>query len=201
MKAKSEFFDIVDENDQVIGQAPRSQCHGDPSLVHRVAHVLLFNSRGELLLQKRSLNKDIQPGRWDTSVGGHLDPGEDYRTAALREMAEELGVGGIALTFLYHSKIRNEIESENVATYLARFDGSINYAADEIDEVRFWTSVEIEGQLGSGLFTPNFEEEWGLFQDWCRRYPTRTDAPVGLCAGDSFPDLWQSLEKEGLLKK
>ena len=71
-KKKTEFFDIVDDEDRVIGQAPRSQCHGDPRLVHRVAHVLVFNSRGELLLQKRSVTKDIQPGKWDTSVGGHL---------------------------------------------------------------------------------------------------------------------------------
>jgi len=201
VKAKSEFFDIVDEQDQVIGQAPRSQCHGDPSLVHRVAHVLVFNSRGELLLQKRSQRKDIQPGRWDTSVGGHLDPGEDYRTAAEREMHEELGISGVPLTFLYYSRIRNDIESENVATYLIRYDGSIEFSVDEIDEVRFWTADEIYANLGTCLFTPNFEEEWGMFQDWCRRYPTRSDAPVAFCAGDTFPDLLQSLHNDGLFKK
>ncbi len=90
--AGNEWFDIVDENDRVICQAPRSVCHGDPSLIHRVAHVLVFNRRGQLLLQKRSRSKDIQPGRWDTSVGGHLDPGEDYLEAAYREMREELGI-------------------------------------------------------------------------------------------------------------
>lgn len=187
----AEFFDIVDENDQVIGQAPRSQCHGDPSLVHRVAHVLVFNRRGELLLQKRTLAKDIQPGRWDTSVGGHLDSGEDYLQAARREMAEELGLIGVPLTFLYHSKIRNEIESENVATYLARYDGDVDYSQDEISEVRFWAAEEIERNLATGLFTPNFEEEWGMFLAWIRRYSANSGDGFGFCPGDTFPDLIQ----------
>jgi len=186
---KDELFDVVDEHDRVIGQAPRSRCHGDPSLVHRVAHVLVFNRRGELLLQKRALHKDVQPGRWDTSVGGHLDPGEDYRAAALREMEEELGITGIPLTFMYPSKIRNDFESENVATYLARYDGSIRFAPDEIDEIRFWSYEALEASLGSGLFTPNFEQEWALFKDWNRRYPSVTGEKTAFCAGDSFPNL------------
>ncbi|HKK01791.1 MAG TPA: NUDIX domain-containing protein [Desulfuromonadales bacterium] len=192
---KVEVFEIVDENDRVIGQAPRSRCHGDPSLVHQVAHVLVFNGRGELLLQKRSLNKDIQPGRWDTSVGGHLDPGEDYLAAACREMNEELGVSGIALTYLYASRIRNAIESENVATYLARYDGEIRFDPDEIDEIRFWKTDEIESALGRGVFTPNFEEEWALFKDWTRRYPASDGERVAFCAGDSFPDLFAALQR------
>jgi isopentenyldiphosphate isomerase len=163
MPKKDELFDIVDEQDQVIGQALRSACHGNPALVHRVAHVLVFDRGDRLLLQKRSMNKDIQPGRWDTSVGGHLDPGESYLMAARREMREELGIEGIPLTWLYASKIRNEIESENVSTYLARYDGEVHFAADEIDEVRFWSAAEIDAALGTGVFTPNFEEEWGLW--------------------------------------
>lgn len=161
-----EMFEIVDEEDRVIGLAPRSRCHGDPSLIHRVAHVLVFNRHGELLLQKRSENKDIQPGRWDTSVGGHLSPGESYLEAAYREMAEELGIRGIPLTFLYFSKMRNAVESENVATYLGRFDGHVVFPPEEIQEVRFWGESEIEAALGTNLFTPNFEQEWELFSEW-----------------------------------
>lgn len=190
---KNEIFDIVDAFDRVIGQAPRSQCHGDPSLVHRVAHVLVFNDHGQLLLQKRAMNKDVQPGKWDTSVGGHLDPGESYFEAARREMAEELGIREEPLTFLYHSRIRNEFEAENVATYLARYHGTIRFNPDEIDEVRCWTAEEIEAALGSGVFTPNFEEEWGMFQAWVRRYSVATNPKSALCAGDSFPDLLSEL--------
>lgn len=186
---KTELFEIVDEQDRVIGTAPRSACHGNPALVHRVAHVLVFNGAGELLLQKRSAHKDIQPGKWDTSVGGHLDPGEDYRQAALREMTEELGVSGVPLTFLYTSRIRNEIESENVATFLTRYDGEIRFPPEEIETVRFWREAEIEAALGTGLFTPNFEEEWRLWRDWSRRYPAAGGERIAFCAGDTFPDL------------
>jgi isopentenyldiphosphate isomerase len=190
----SEIFDIVDEQDRIIGQAPRSRCHGNPSLIHRVAHVLVFNPAGELLLQKRSMRKDIQPGRWDTSVGGHLDPGESYLEAARREMKEELGVIGVPLTFLYHSKIRNEIESENVATYLTLFGGKIHFNPEEIETVRHWPALEIESALGRGVFTPNFEEEWESFKAWNRCYSTAaSDRRIAFCAGDTFPDLIQEL--------
>jgi len=197
MSKKSEVFDIVDENDRVIGQAPRSECHGNPSLVHRVAHVLVFDRGGRLLLQKRSRNKDIQPGRWDTSVGGHLDPGESYLEAAYREAREELGLDGVALTYLYASRIRNEVESENVATYFARYDGEFRFAAEEIDEVRFWSAEEIEAALGTGVFTPNFEEEWAMWCRWNRRYPVHSDRGVAFCAGDSFPDLVAGFGRSG----
>lgn len=183
----AEIFDIVDEEDRVIGQAPRSRCHGDPSLIHRVAHVLVFDSAGRLLLQKRAMTKDIQPGRWDTSVGGHLDPGESYLAAARREMKEELGIHGMPLTFLYHSRIRNEIESENVATYLVHYDGAIRFSRDEIEAVRFWTAAEIEAALGSGVFTPNFEEEWSLYGRWARRRLTVDGAGTGFRGEEPFP--------------
>ena len=196
MRNEEELFEIVDDNDRPIGTAPRSACHGNPALIHRVAHVLVFNCREELLLQKRSRHKDIQPGRWDTSVGGHLAPGESYLQAARREMTEELGVSGVPLTFLYRSRIRNEIESENVGTFLARYNGKIRFAVQEIDEVRFWTPTEIEASLGSGVFTPNFEEEWRLFRAWNQRYPARGGEGLGLCTGDSFPDLFADLSGE-----
>lgn len=90
-----ELFDIVDEHDQVIGQAERGIVHA-AGLRHRAAHVLVFNSAGELLVQRRALGKDSAPGCWDTSAAGHLDAGEDYAAAALRELSEELGVAPLA---------------------------------------------------------------------------------------------------------
>ncbi len=169
--AMREVFDIVDGKDEIIGAAPRERCHGDPTLVHRVAHVLLVNSAGDLLLQKRSPHKDIQPGKWDTSVGGHLNRGETYDAAAHRELREELGVDRAALSFLYAYPMRNEIESENVRTYLCRYDGPIRFDPEEISEVRFWAMEEIEGRLGDGTFTPNFEEEFGYYLEYLNRGP------------------------------
>lgn len=87
-----EILEIVNEEGEVLGLAPRSEIHGNPSLWHRVVHVLVFNRKGELLLQKRSMDKDVAPGRWDTSVGGHVNPGESLVKAAARELMEELGV-------------------------------------------------------------------------------------------------------------
>lgn len=166
----AEYFEIVDEQDRVIGKALRSECHGNPSLVHRVAHVLVVNSRGTLLLQKRSPYKDIQPGKWDTSVGGHLNIGEDYETAAHREMKEELGIEGEDLRFLYAYALRNLVESENVRTYLCRYDGKIAFDPVEISEVRYWTMDEIEKSIGTGIFTPNFEEEYGYYKEYLRSH-------------------------------
>ncbi len=163
-----ELFDIVDEQDRVIGRAPRSACHGDPGLIHRVAHVLVFNPAGELLLQKRSRHKDVQPGRWDTSVGGHLDAGEEYLQAALREMAEELGIVDQSLEFLYSYPHRNAFESENVATYWTCYDGGIVFNPEEIEAVCFYSAAEIDRIVGSGVLTPNFEQEWQLFKEWAQ---------------------------------
>lgn len=165
----SEYFEVVDENDQVIGMALRSECHGNPRLIHRVAHVLVFDRQGRLLLQKRAMSKDVQPGKWDTSVGGHLDPGESYEAAARREMFEELGIAGLALTFLHSYRMRSNFESENVSTFITCHDGPFSFSAIEIDEVRFWTAQEIDAALSSGILTPNFEDEWARWQG--HRFP------------------------------
>ena len=86
-----EYFDVVNEQDAVTGRLPRREVHR-LNLRHRAVHVLLFNARGELFLQQRSLTKDNWPGVWDSSSSGHLDSGEDYDACALREVGEELGV-------------------------------------------------------------------------------------------------------------
>jgi isopentenyldiphosphate isomerase len=157
---KDEYFEIVDENDRVVGLAPRSECHGNPTLIHRTAHVIVLHRDGRILLQKRSEQKDIQPGKWDTAVGGHLDPKEDYEKAARREMFEELGVDPeTPLDFLFNSKIRNDIESENTRVFRAVIEGPFKFDRDEIDELRFWTKKEITENMGKEIFTPNLEEE------------------------------------------
>jgi isopentenyldiphosphate isomerase len=158
----------VTDDDTVIGPVARSRVHGNPSLIHRSVHVLVLGPDGRLLLQKRSLRKDTQPGKWDTSVGGHVGFGQSYEGAARREAREELGLDLDAaspgsLVFLYPSRIRNEIESENIHTYLHVSSGPFRPEPGEIDELRLWSRSEIESALGSGVFTPNFEEEFAAF--------------------------------------
>jgi len=86
-----EIFDVVNERDEVTGQAPRREVHAR-GLWHRAIHVLVFNKRGEVFLQKRSMKKDTAKGKWDSSSSGHVDTGEDYDTCAVRELREEIGL-------------------------------------------------------------------------------------------------------------
>lgn len=86
-----EIFDIVNERDEVISQAPRKEVHAR-GLWHRAVHVLVFNQRGEVFLQKRSMLKDTAKGKWDSSSSGHLDSGEEYDDCAVRELREEIGL-------------------------------------------------------------------------------------------------------------
>ncbi|HLA40961.1 MAG TPA: NUDIX domain-containing protein [Candidatus Glassbacteria bacterium] len=161
-----EIFDIVDESDRVIGTAVRSLVHGNPALIHRSVHVHVFNSARDLFLQKRGLNKETQPGKWDTSVGGHVASGEAPAEAALREMHEELGISGTAPEFLYRYLWRTPFESEMVSSYFCRWDGPIRLLESEIDDGRFWNFDQIKKETGSGKLTPNFEEEWRRLKEY-----------------------------------
>lgn len=156
----AEYFDLVDPEGNRIGKALRSECHGNPELLHQAIHVFVVNRAGELFLQKRSLNKDVQPGKWDTSVGGHVDAGEDAEDAARRELGEELGISGAQAEFLYSYLWRSPVESELIRSYRLVHEGPFRLQADELDDGRFWPLSEIENSLGSGIFTPNFEFEW-----------------------------------------
>lgn len=155
-----EILDVVDREDRVTGKARRDEVHGRPELIHRAVHVLVFNRKGELFLQKRSLTKDVQPGKWDTSVGGHLPSGEDYPTGALRELEEELGITGVKLVFCHKYLHSNEHESEYVSTYRCRYEGPFRLQPEELDDGRFWSLDEIAARRNEGLFTPNFLDEF-----------------------------------------
>ncbi len=154
---------VSDNDEMVLGPVKRMLVHGNPALIHRAVHVLVISRHGQLLLQKRSLSKDVQPGKWDTSVGGHVGWGQSYEEAAHREAEEELGLILSELHFLYNSRIRNSTESENIRTYWVHQDGPFIAQPEEIDEVRWWSRSHIEASLGTGIFTSNFEEEFAAF--------------------------------------
>ena len=156
----TEYFPIVSEEGEIIGKASREECHSGSFLLHPVIHLHVFNSQGELYLQKRSQEKDIQPGKWDTSVGGHVDFGEEIEVALRREVWEELGIIEFNPTFLKQYKFISDREAEMVHCYFTVFDGEIIPDPGEISEGKFWTLKDIEDQIGKKVFTPNFENEF-----------------------------------------
>ena len=157
-----EMLDIYDAAGNCIGQAPRKECHGNPALLHHTSHVVVFHpEEPALLLQLRRKDKDIQPGKWDTAVGGHLDSGEDYLAGAVRELREELGLElpPEALQMLFDSPIRNEIESEDTRVFGVTHGGPFAFQKSEIDDVRFWRFSELRDPANFPLFTPNLVKE------------------------------------------
>jgi len=158
-----ELLEIVNEHGDMIGSAPRSVVHGDPSLIHRVVHVLVFNTEDDLLLQKRSYTKDVAPGRWDTSVGGHVGFGENVIISSKREMEEELGIVGYEPEYLYSYIHSNSYETELVMSYRCIYEGKINFNREEIDEVRFWSFDDIRDALGKKILSDNFEYEFQTY--------------------------------------
>ena len=118
----SEIFPIVDSDGNTIGKATRGECHNGSMLLHPVVHLHLFNSSGDLYLQRRPDWKDIQPGKWDTAVGGHIDYGEDTADAIRREIREELGLTGLTLTKITSYIFQSAREREYVNVYTAVSD-------------------------------------------------------------------------------
>lgn len=153
-----EMFPVVDEDGNIIGAATRGECHNGSKLLHPVVHLHVFNSHGELYLQKRPEWKDIQPGKWDTAVGGHVDLGECVDEALLREVREELGITNFTPERITQYVFESPREKELVFVFKTIYDDEIA-PSDELDGGRFWTPAEIKEHLGKGVFTPNFEHE------------------------------------------
>jgi putative methionine-R-sulfoxide reductase with GAF domain len=160
---KQERFPIVDESGEVVGSATRGECHDGSRMLHPVVHLHVFNSQNEVYLQKRPEWKDIQPGKWDTSVGGHMDYGETPDEALVREAGEELGITDFQPVrvgqYVFDSRRERELVYVNRTTY----NGRVCPSAEELDGGRFWTLDEIRAAIGQDILTPNFESEFQRF--------------------------------------
>lgn len=155
-----EYFPLVNEEGKTIGKATRKECHSGSKMLHPVVHLHIFNDNGDLYLQKRSMRKDIQPGKWDTAVGGHIDYGESVEEALRREVREELGVTDFSPIKITSYIFESAIEKELVNTFRTVYNGPFKPDPEELDGGRFWAIDEILESIGKGIFTPNFENEF-----------------------------------------
>ena len=147
MPVSDELLDVVNENDEVIGVKSRGEIHAE-GLMHRAVHILLFNNAGELFLQKRSLSKDEQPGKWDSSAAGHVDSGEGYLDCACREINEELGiVVDRPLQALFKLPAALRTGNEHCMVYHYCFDGPLVLQDDEIDDGEWVDSATMDRRV------------------------------------------------------
>ena len=160
---QQELFPIVNEEGTVIGQDTRGECHSGSHLLHPVVHLHVFNAQGDVYLQKRPEWKDIQPGKWDTAVGGHIDYGETPEEALRREVREELGITDFTPESIGKYVFESQRESELVYVHRTTYNSPIHPSAEELDGGRFWSIQEIREAMGQGLLTPNFETEFSRF--------------------------------------
>ena len=160
-----EIIDVVDVDNNIIRQAPRYEVH-NKKLMHRSVHILVFNSQGNLFLQKRSMIKDENPGLWDTSAAGHVDSGEDYLHCAERELEEELGIS-VAMDEVMRIPAQLATLWEHIHVYKCVTNNKIN--KQEINEGRFWSMPEIMQSIKSNpkIFTSTFHL---LFNDYINKY-------------------------------
>ena len=159
-----EWFPVVEPNGMVIGRSTRQYCHSGAKPLHPVIHIHIIDRYGCIYLQKRSMKKDIQPGKWDTAVGGHVSYGESIIEAVFREAFEELRFTDFNPIGIEVYEFESAIEKELVNVFAAVGSYELHPDLDEVDEGRWWPVEEIDANIGKGVFTPNFESEFQMIR-------------------------------------
>ena len=161
-----ELLPNIDEQGKVLSIHPRSafHCGGENKMLHPVVHLHVFNSKSEIYLQKRPMNKLIQPGKWDTAVGGHISANEDLQLALQRETKEEIGLENIEMKFFKSYIWETEIEKEMIYIFISKTDKQPIPHPTELDGGKFWTINDLEKNIGKEIFTPNFEHEYKILK-------------------------------------
>lgn len=160
----NEHFDVVNQRDEVICQLPRHEVHRR-RLFHRAVHILVFNRAGEIYAQRRSPAKDTYPNRWTTSCSGHVDAGEAYDTAAVRELREELGItieSPDALALVFTESPCRATGYEFIQVYRLTWDGEITFDPEEISEGQWFAPDELDKAISQSEddFAPSFRLVW-----------------------------------------
>lgn len=164
MSDLSEVLEVVDKNNRVIGTASRLECY-KKGLLHRAVNVFVYNSKGQIFLQKRAAKKRF-PNYWDLSCSEHVRVGESFEKAAKRGLKEELGIEVEPKEILAIHRIDNQdeskiyLDSELVVTFKAIFDGEMKFDPKEVAEGRFFNINELPQPL-----TPWFLEDWKLLKN------------------------------------
>ena len=164
----SELFPVVDENDSLVREASRVEVHGD-NLRHRAVHILIFNKKGEILLQKRSRWKDRHPLLWDSSAAGHVGAQEEYDHAAQRELQEELGID-VHLERIAKLPATVRTDQEFIFIYQGQHDGDLKTDSSEIDAIEFFPPEVVDGWIAARPedFATAFLECWTTYSKTCR---------------------------------
>ena len=162
---KQEMFPVIEPSGLVTAMASRAFCHSGAKVLHPVVHLHILDRYSRLYLQKRSMSKDIQPGKWDTAVGGHVDFGEQLHEALYREASEELGLREFNPIYIGTYEFESEVERESVNIFAIIGSYDLHPDEQEVEEGRFWDINEIDESLGKSLFTPNFEAEYAKIRN------------------------------------
>ena len=162
--AANEWFPVVEPSGLVVGRSTRQYCHSGAKPLHPVIHIHIIDRFSRIYLQKRSMKKDIQPGKWDTAVGGHVTYGESILEAVYREAYEALGFSEFNPTFIESYQFESEIEKEMVNVFAVVGSYGLHPDLDEVDEGRWWELKDIDENIGKGVFTPNFESEFTMIR-------------------------------------
>ena len=159
-----EFFPVVEPSGMVVGRSTRDYCHRGAKPLHPVIHIHIVDRYGRIYLQKRSMRKDIQPGKWDTAVGGHVSYGESILEAVYREASEELGFTEFNPVHIETYEFESSIEREMVNVFAAIGSYELHPDLDEVDEGRWWDIADVDAAIGKGILTPNFESEFQMIR-------------------------------------
>lgn len=166
--ASQEWLPLVNEDGKVLSHAPRSIVHNSSTRwLHPVVHLQVVSLQG-IWLQKRSMHKLVQPGKWDTAVGGHLSAGESVELSLAREAAEEIGLEIKNPKLLGRYIWESDIEREIVFAFVQWHNGPFSPNPEELDGGRFWSFIEVDENIGKDVFTPNFEYEYKLYASLLR---------------------------------